>query len=293
MALDRINTNGLVPAAIVPPDGSITSAKIADGAVVVADIADGSITSAKIATDAVTSAKLATDAVTTAKLAADAVTATKLADNSVVTANIASGIDLSSKALVLPAGIALQTLTQEKPTSVSYSSGSHKVMEIALTTKKANSIIKIDLHFCDCKPNVSNRDSHNRAYQFGYKTGSASSSAGNYTGRGGRVGGSSNSDNLGMQGSHADGNSPLEQSDVVSGGGVGGEWGNWGSDYEVNQHSFSFEFSPSVAAGTTLQLSFWLKCQATMVFSGCHYFLDASNSYNGATSSMHATEISV
>ena len=283
MALDRINTNGLVPAAIVPPDGSITSAKIADGAVVVADIADGSITSAKIATDAVT----------TAKLAADAVTATKLADNSVVTANIASGIDLSSKALVLPAGIALQTLTQEKPSSVSYSAGVHKVMEIALTTKKANSIIKIDLHFCDCKPNVSNRDSHNRSYQFGYKTSSASSTVGDYTGRGGRVGGSSNSDHLGMQGSHADGNSPLEQSDVVSGGGIGGEWGSWGSDYEVNQHSFSFEFSPSVAAGTTLQLAFWLKNQNTMVFSGCHYFLDAASSYNGATSSMHATEISV
>ena len=68
MAIDKIGTNGLVASAIVPPDGSITSAKIADGTVVVADIADGSITTAKLAADAVTSAKLADNAVTGAKI---------------------------------------------------------------------------------------------------------------------------------------------------------------------------------------------------------------------------------
>ena len=33
MAIDKIGTNGLVASAIVPPDGSITSAKIADDAI--------------------------------------------------------------------------------------------------------------------------------------------------------------------------------------------------------------------------------------------------------------------
>ena len=48
MAIDQIGTNGLVAADIVPPDGSISTAKIAADA----------ITSAKIADDAVTDAKL-------------------------------------------------------------------------------------------------------------------------------------------------------------------------------------------------------------------------------------------
>ena len=278
MAIDTLGANALasnsVTTAKIAAD-AVTSAKIPAGAVVVGDIADGSIT--------------------TDKLAADAVTAAKLADNAVVTANVASGIDLSSKGLVLPAGIALQTLSVHKPTSVSYSAGTHKVMEIALTTKKANSKIKIDLHWNDCKPNTNNRDSHNRSYGFGYKTGSASGTVGNYAGRGGRVGGASNHEGVGTTGSHADGNSPLEQSDVISGLGTDGSGpaGTWGSDYEVNQHSFCFEFSPAVAAGTVLQLAFWLKCDNSMVMSGCHYYLNGSNAYNGATSSMHATEISV
>jgi len=38
MAIDKIGTNGLVPSAIVPPDGSITSAKVADDAVTSAKI---------------------------------------------------------------------------------------------------------------------------------------------------------------------------------------------------------------------------------------------------------------
>ena len=195
----------------------------------------------------------------------------------------------------LPAGTPLQTLSVHKTSSITYSSGTHKVMEMALTTKKVNSKIKIDLHFCDCKPNVNNRDPHNRSYGFGYRTGSASGSVGDYAGRGGRTGGASNADGVGTTGSHADGNSPLEQSDVISGIGTNssGPAGTWGSDYEVNQHSFSFEFSPAVAAGTVLQLAFWLKCDNTMAMSGCHFYLNGSNAYNGATSSMHATEISV
>ena len=48
MAIDQIGTNGLVASAIVPPDGSITDAKLATN----------SVTSIKIAADAVTDAKL-------------------------------------------------------------------------------------------------------------------------------------------------------------------------------------------------------------------------------------------
>jgi len=193
----------------------------------------------------------------------------------------------------LPAGTPLQMKHHHKQTATQYSSGVQKVMEVELTTLKVNSKIKIDINYHDDKPNVDNRDSHNRAYQFGYKTGSASSTVGNYTGRGGRLSSNSNYEHCSMQGNHADGNSPLENTDVPSGGGLGGQWGNWGSDYEVNGHSYSFEFSPSVAAGTVLQLSFWVNAQGTFVASGPHYFLDANNHYNGAVSSIHATEISV
>ena len=193
----------------------------------------------------------------------------------------------------LPAGTPLQIKHSHKPTATQYSSGIQKIMEVALTTLKVNSKIKIDINYHDCKPNVDNRDSHNRAYQFGYKTGSASSTVGDYTGRGGRISSNSNTESCGMQGNHADGNSPLEQSDVIAGGGLGGEWGSWGSDYEVQGHVYSFEFSPSVAAGTVLQLSFWVNADASFVASGPHYFLNANNHYNGAVSSIHATEISV
>ena len=58
MAIDQIGTNGLVAADIVPPDGSITDAKLATN----------SVTSIKIAADAVTNTKIAADAVTDAKL---------------------------------------------------------------------------------------------------------------------------------------------------------------------------------------------------------------------------------
>jgi len=62
MALDKIGTNGLVASAIIPPDGSISTAKIADDA----------ITSAKIGPAAVDTTALGSNAVTNAKIAAGA-----------------------------------------------------------------------------------------------------------------------------------------------------------------------------------------------------------------------------
>jgi len=50
MAIDKIGTNGLVASAIVPPDGSITSAKIADDAVTGAKLATPSLLDASTLT---------------------------------------------------------------------------------------------------------------------------------------------------------------------------------------------------------------------------------------------------
>ena len=78
MAIDRIGTNGLVAAAIVPPDGSISTAKIADDAVTSAKIGVDVIAAEDLANNSVTVAELSNGAVTTAKLAANAVDHTKV-----------------------------------------------------------------------------------------------------------------------------------------------------------------------------------------------------------------------
>ena len=82
MAIDQIGTNGLVASAIVPPDGTITTAKLANDAV----------TSAKIGVDVIAAEDLANNSVTVAELSADAVTTVKIADNAVTSAKI-NGVD--------------------------------------------------------------------------------------------------------------------------------------------------------------------------------------------------------
>lgn len=78
MAIDQIGTNGLVASAIVPPDGSISTAKLADGAVNSAKIGVDVIAAEDLANNSVTVAELANNAVTTAKIAANAVDHTKV-----------------------------------------------------------------------------------------------------------------------------------------------------------------------------------------------------------------------
>ena len=69
MAIDKIGTAGLVVSAdIVPPDGSISTAKIANDAV----------TSAKIGVDVIVTEDLANNSVTVAELSNNAVTTDKL-----------------------------------------------------------------------------------------------------------------------------------------------------------------------------------------------------------------------
>ena len=78
MAIDQIGTNGLVASAIVPPDGSISTAKIADDAVTSAKIGVDVIAAEDLANNSVTVAELSNGAVTTAKIAANAVDHTKV-----------------------------------------------------------------------------------------------------------------------------------------------------------------------------------------------------------------------
>ena len=78
MAIDQIGTNGLVASAIVPPDGSISTAKIANDAVTSAKIGVDVIAAEDLANNSVTVAELSNGAVTTAKIAANAVDHTKV-----------------------------------------------------------------------------------------------------------------------------------------------------------------------------------------------------------------------
>jgi len=90
MAIDQIGTNGLVASAIVPPDGSISTAKIANDAVTSAKIGNDAVTSAKIGVDVIAAEDLANNSVTVAELSNDAVTTVKIADNAVTSAKINS-----------------------------------------------------------------------------------------------------------------------------------------------------------------------------------------------------------
>ena len=90
MAIDKIGTNGLVASAIVPPDGSISTAKIANDAVTSAKIGVDVIAAEDLASNSVTVAELSNNAVTTDKLNANAVTTVKIADNAVTSAKINS-----------------------------------------------------------------------------------------------------------------------------------------------------------------------------------------------------------
>ena len=82
MAIDKIGTSGLVAADIVPPDGSISTAKIANDAVTSAKIGVDVIAAEDLANNSVTVAELANNAVTTDKLNASAVTYAKVDESS-------------------------------------------------------------------------------------------------------------------------------------------------------------------------------------------------------------------
>jgi hypothetical protein len=75
----------------VPPDGSITTAKLADNSVTSAKIVDGTIATVDIAPLAITTGLLADAAVTTAKMAPGAVTSAILGTGAVTSAAILDG----------------------------------------------------------------------------------------------------------------------------------------------------------------------------------------------------------
>ena len=121
MAIDKIGTNGLVAAAIVPPDGSISTAKIADDAITSAKIGVDVIAAEDLANNSVTVAELSNGAVTTAKIAANAVDHTK------VGAGLVCGFHYERK---------INSLNTISTTRTHVASGTY-------TPKYSNSILKI------------------------------------------------------------------------------------------------------------------------------------------------------
>jgi hypothetical protein len=129
MAIDQIGTNGLVASAIVPPDGSITSAKIANDAV----------TSAKIGVDVIAAEDLANNSVTVAELANGAVTTAKIAANAVDHTKVGAGLVCGFTYLRRTA--AQNTITTSRTLVLSESVGA------VYTPKYNNSILKIQFAY--------------------------------------------------------------------------------------------------------------------------------------------------
>ena len=103
MAIDKIGTNGLVASAIVPPDGTITTAKLADD----------SVTSAKIGVDVIAAEDLANNSITVAELSNGAVTAAKLASGAITAAALPTGS-------ILQVQHSSSNLSNSTPTAVSH-----------------------------------------------------------------------------------------------------------------------------------------------------------------------------
>tara|TARA_Y100001935_G_scaffold255409_1_gene268242 strand:- start:1202 stop:1882 length:681 start_codon:yes stop_codon:yes gene_type:complete len=218
----------------------------------------------------------------------------------VPTANLAQGSSFLTTASTLtsdnmPAGSILQTLNYHSQTSgVISATGAYKWMEVELVTKRANSDFDVTVVCTWSAPNESNRDNQNRGVDFGYKTGSASSTVGDYTAIGGRSGsGSADYQGTGMGGSGA-GSYPMWNTDVIYGQGPnnGGSSGYWGSDYEPANFTQKFKIDLSIAAGTTIQFAVWTHLDNTSTLNGVHYDIDGTD-YNGATSSLTVAEIAV
>lgn len=214
---------------------------------------------------------------------------------SIATSKLASGSSFltSVPSSILPAGTSLQTVSdQDRAASVVSASSGRKWMEVALTTKKANSNFDVTIAASISMPDVQNRDSYNYSLHFGYKTGAASGTAGDYTaigGRGGTTAANYEGAGLAVSGS---GTYPLWNSDVVLGMARGTSTaGTWGTDYNTNIITHKVLIDLSQAAGTQIQFALWLRHAATMTINGVHYDHEG-NDYNGSCSSLTVTEVS-
>jgi len=76
-----VNTISPVGSTLVPPDGSVTTAKLVDGSVSTAKLVDGSVSTAKLVDGSVSTAKLVDGSVSTAKLVDASVTGAKIGSN--------------------------------------------------------------------------------------------------------------------------------------------------------------------------------------------------------------------
>ena len=193
----------------------------------------------------------------------------------------------------LPVGTSLQTVnTQANASAVVSQTSAHKWMEVPLVTKRANSDFDVTVVCSFCAPDLNGRDAQNRGVDFGYKTGSASSTVGDYTAIGGR-GGTASADYMytGMGGSGA-GSYPMWNTDVIYGQGrnASGSSGTWGSDYEAANFTQKFRIDLSQAAGTTIQFAVWIHMDEETTLNGVRYDHEG-NDYCGTTSSLTITEI--
>ena len=195
----------------------------------------------------------------------------------------------------LPVGTSLQTVnTHANASTVVSATNAHKWMEVPLITKRANSDFDVSIVCSWCAPDQNNRDNQNRGIDFGYKTGSASSTVGDYTAIGGR-GGTGAADymatGMGPIGGTA-GTYPIWNTDVIYGQGrnSSGSSGTWGSDYESAIITQKFKIDLSQAAGTTIYFAVWCDLDAESTLNGCRYDHEGVD-YSGTTSSLTITEI--
>lgn len=196
----RLATTAFVAAAIaaastVPPDGSVTTAKLADGAVTSAKLAtsavqttnilDSNVTTSKLGSGSVTNAKLASDAVQTVNILDGAVTSAKILDGTIATADIANGAITNGKlasgsvfgAILGDGGIATAKLadgsvTNAKLADNSVSSGKLQAGAISDSAISSVGVAKISNfaagHFTYTEGDLSGGETYERTYNVPY-----------------------------------------------------------------------------------------------------------------------------
>ena len=234
MTVTRVTTDGLA-------DSAVNSAKIGVDVITDADLANNSVTVNEISNNAVTTAKIAASAVTEAKLGSAAVTEAKLGSAAVTTAKLHDDAVTHAK---LPSGSVLQIVNAENTTGVALqSNASIKIMDCQIVTKMANSSFIVHA-FCSIGTynSLTGNTDTDVALALGYKSGAADASSGNYIG----IGSYSPTRHFV---SFSNGNRAFYSIDAFAGA----------HSYNYVYHAFAEpstvqSFSPSVAAGTTLQV---------------------------------------
>ena len=182
----------------------------------------------------------------------------------------------------LPSGSVLQTVSEVDNTGLSLtSSGTAKFMDVALTTKVANSTINVRFYTALYKEDTGtgNKDT-DVALALGFKTGSATSSSGDYTAI---TTYAPTRETITFSGSV--GRAFYSSDAFYAGGSFSGRYHPIDTIY--NEESFS----PNLAAGTTIRIACFAKQDYGNSFT---IKLGASNSGisdSGSTSCLNITEV--